>query len=216
MIRCNRSNYSATITVLVGSNEEPFTVHEDIICARSEFFKAAVSKGWREAEQRIVRLPKHRPAVYKAYLECLYDPNTDVLGLARSHADDLADDDDGDIPKDPVKRKAGHGLVNLYILGDFVGDEVLRDQAFKSMVQGWNDHTLGWSVSAIRKIFENTSVNCGLQKFMAELLIRLKSPESVDTFAGVLPDCTLVILKAMIAERYGPGDVLDAEKYVDR
>ena len=128
----------------------------------------------------------------------------------------MADDDDGDIPKDPVKRKAGYGLVNLYILGDFLGDEVLRDQAFKSMVQGWNNHTLGWSVSAIRKIFENTSVNCELQKFMADLLIRLKSPESVDTFAGVLPDCTLVILKAMIAERYGPGDVLDAEKYVDR
>jgi hypothetical protein len=47
-------------------------VHEDIITARSLFFKKALSGNWKEAEDRMVKLPEDDPMTFRRYVHLLY------------------------------------------------------------------------------------------------------------------------------------------------
>ena len=60
------------VKVLVGEQEQAFTVHEGLICARSKFFRNAMNGNWLEADEKIVRLPDDEPAVFEGYLAVLY------------------------------------------------------------------------------------------------------------------------------------------------
>lgn len=53
-------DYDSLITVLVGAGEERFTVHKDVICVKSKFFRAACSDRWQEGQEKVVRLPEAR------------------------------------------------------------------------------------------------------------------------------------------------------------
>lgn len=51
---------STLLTVVVGAepNQKRFSMHESIICARSEFFRRAMTGDWLEKEQRLIKLPE--------------------------------------------------------------------------------------------------------------------------------------------------------------
>jgi hypothetical protein len=49
-----------------------FTVHEDLICPRSHFFRKAMSGPWKESEERKVDLPEDEPGVFALYLKLIY------------------------------------------------------------------------------------------------------------------------------------------------
>jgi hypothetical protein len=49
-----------------------FTVHEQLICASSEFFKAAMGREWRESEERLVRLLSCQAKAFQIYVQWLY------------------------------------------------------------------------------------------------------------------------------------------------
>jgi len=60
--------------VLVGpeSSVKEFSVHEDLICPRSMFFKKAMSGTWKESEERKVELPEDELEVFALYLKLIY------------------------------------------------------------------------------------------------------------------------------------------------
>jgi hypothetical protein len=49
-----------------------FTVHQDLISTRSEFFAKALRGDWKEAQERTVVLPDDEPEVFRLYLQFLY------------------------------------------------------------------------------------------------------------------------------------------------
>jgi RNA recognition motif-containing protein len=71
----HRLHYDLTKTfdVLVGKepNQQRFTVHHDLLVQRSEFFKAARSSRWTQAD-RPTNLEDHDPETFSTYLHCLY------------------------------------------------------------------------------------------------------------------------------------------------
>jgi hypothetical protein len=62
------------IKVLVGADDaaETFTVHEKLICERSEFFHKTLDGDWKEAQDRVVELPKDDPKIFQLYISSLY------------------------------------------------------------------------------------------------------------------------------------------------
>jgi hypothetical protein len=73
---CQYHSYvaSLSIRVLVGAEEsgmKEFTVHEDLICPRSQFFRKAMSGPWKESEERKVDLPEDEPGVFALYLKLI-------------------------------------------------------------------------------------------------------------------------------------------------
>lgn len=62
------------ICVLVGkeSHATKFFVHTELITNHSELFKAALKRGWKEAEERLVRLPEEKPKNFENFHSFLY------------------------------------------------------------------------------------------------------------------------------------------------
>ena len=103
MLTIQSSSYSDTITILVGKDEQRFTVHKDIICEKSEFFQAACSQRRREEQEMVVRLPDLRaPYMFPVYMDWVY---TDDMTLGKMGF--LLDG-----------FYVGKELVEFYLLGD--------------------------------------------------------------------------------------------------
>ena len=104
------------ITVLVGleATATRFFVHADLITQHSDFFQACLKKGWKEAEERIVRLPDlphNSDAAFEDFHSFLY------TGKVYTAEEDLSD------------RDEWHHLLNAWVLG-----EVLLSASFKDAV----------------------------------------------------------------------------------
>jgi len=65
-------DFDKIIVVLVDSEEKHFSVHQDAICDKSKFSKAACSKHWIEGQEKLIRLPEVKPEVFQRYSNWIY------------------------------------------------------------------------------------------------------------------------------------------------
>jgi hypothetical protein len=149
-------DYNNLISVLVGPDKATFTVHENYICAKSKFFKAACSKQWtRGAEgiNRVIRLPEEDPQIFKSYVSWVYTNEVVVQGIA----------DRREETGPTVAGKEQGELIKLYVLGDKLDDLALRDQVMKTLVN-MNVQTYAASVTWA---FEHTPPTSLLRTMLA-------------------------------------------------
>jgi hypothetical protein len=60
-----------------------FCIHEALLTARSKFFEKAMGKGWKEAEEKLVKLPEDDPDIFALYEQVIYTgriPLVEVTG----------------------------------------------------------------------------------------------------------------------------------------
>lgn len=67
-----RYDLFSTFDIVVGSQQQRFTVHTNVLTHRSEFFRAARSSQWLTDPAKPVDLEDDDPEVLSAYLECVY------------------------------------------------------------------------------------------------------------------------------------------------
>jgi hypothetical protein len=78
---------SDRFTILVGLNEEPFKVPQGLLIQCSLFFKKACSLPFKEAAERVIKLPDDKPSIFKAFFVWLHayetriKPDSDVESL---------------------------------------------------------------------------------------------------------------------------------------
>src|ERR1700712_2937492 len=87
---CRVCDYTDQISVIVGSNEQLFLVHKDVLCARSKFFRAACSERWMRGRGKKVTLPDVDPSVLQSYPGWVYSGHLDVSSTS-SEAIDAGD-----------------------------------------------------------------------------------------------------------------------------
>lgn len=75
---------SPTIEVLVGPTEEAFYVHKILLVSRSPFFKAALTGGWKEAKDGIVRLPEADVQSFEWFVYYLYTGQLNLKAIEDS------------------------------------------------------------------------------------------------------------------------------------
>ncbi|EXJ82852.1 hypothetical protein A1O3_06667 [Capronia epimyces CBS 606.96] len=83
------------VKVLVGSEQEEFTVHRDLLCAASKFFDRALAGPFIEGQTQEVRLPEELAHVFTFLVEWLYIGgylDTTYPSLVRSRQRDFKDD----------------------------------------------------------------------------------------------------------------------------
>lgn len=159
------------VTVLVGPNMQRFAVHKDVICKGSEFFRAACSTRWLEGQEKLVRLPEVRPNVFQVYLDWAY---TGILAV-----------EDAQTPEVDRGRSSG-GIIDVYLLGDVLGDVKLRNQAMQLL----NTHVSEWkipSIPSICKIFENTPANSKLRDWAVDITIMRQSRQRFSQATAYYP-----------------------------
>lgn len=103
------------IQVIVGS-DSPVTlsVHENLICGSSDFFKIAMSSVWRESRGRSIELKDDKPDTFEIYQHWLYC---------------------GTVPtKDNSREKDKDETVYLQLAEAYVLGDKLRDGNFKDVI----------------------------------------------------------------------------------
>lgn len=105
-------DYTKTIKVLIGPEEQIFIIHTDIVCAKSRFFKAACSDRWKEGQEECVRLPNVEPETFQCYVDWMYGGIFVAEGPGGS----------------AVKMS-----TRLYVLGDILDDTRLRNTALTAL-----------------------------------------------------------------------------------
>jgi hypothetical protein len=57
------------LKIVVGpaGDTRDFCIHEALLTARSKFFEKAMGKGWKEAEEKLVKLPDDDPDIFALY-----------------------------------------------------------------------------------------------------------------------------------------------------
>lgn len=61
------------VTVIVGPAEKSYAVHEKLLRSASNYFEAALSRDWKEANEKTVKLDDVDPYFFEVFLAWLYN-----------------------------------------------------------------------------------------------------------------------------------------------
>ena len=120
----DRLSFVDHIEVLVGPEKKLFTVHQDIMCDRSPFFRAACSERWQQGSKAI-ELLDHDPEIFDTYLLCVYKDKINTGGSEENKCDADITDFDGNYDR----------LLRTYILADKLGDVVTTNMVIEEMIE---------------------------------------------------------------------------------
>jgi hypothetical protein len=156
--RSNIDEFDNIVTVLVGAEEKRFILHQDLVCAKSKFFKVACSNRWREGQERIVRLPEAEAATFKVYSTWIY--SGDIEEDACTPTSDKRD-----------RFAAQTSLIKLYLLGDTLDDIQLRNRTIRMLSTSVKRLDAIPGISNVDQIWESTVSGSLLRKMIIDLFI---------------------------------------------
>jgi hypothetical protein len=139
-------------------NEQRFTIHKDLVCASSKFFKAACSKRWAEGRAKEVRLDEVKAETFRAYIVWVYaekiTANRSTQGDAKVAAlDEFAE------------------TVDLYLLGEFLDDLRLRNAAMRALVTNSKLWIIQLLPKLIDQIWKSTLPDSLLRKMIVDATV---------------------------------------------
>jgi hypothetical protein len=135
-------DYDETISVLVGPEKAKFTVHRDVVCARSRFFNTACSSRWLEGQEKVVPLSEFEPESFQMYMDLTYSRL--VYG----------------------DRSSSLPLVKLYVLVDFLDDAKARNEVMRFLLM----HRRCPNFETIGSIWETTKEGSLLRKWAVDVV----------------------------------------------
>ncbi|KAI8932788.1 hypothetical protein NX059_010278 [Plenodomus lindquistii] len=120
---------SEPIAVHVGTKKEKFYVHEHLLIAFSNFFKAALNQNWKEGHEKVVMLPNAGTETFQIFANWVYTGR-----VFSTKVDDVT-------RKDPDNRESGLNnkewsrLFDAYRLGDFLQAVGFKDAIIDALMQ---------------------------------------------------------------------------------
>lgn len=111
------------VAVHVGEEGKIFLIHENVICANSEYFARALKKEWAEGENRQIHLRDTDPDVFAVWAKWLYTGRLCYLravyeGQNKSFFEEFDD------------------WTDIYVLGDYLQDMDFKDAALDAHIEG--------------------------------------------------------------------------------
>jgi hypothetical protein len=138
------------VLVLVGVERVKYTVHTDVICAKSDFFRAACKEHWQEGQAIVVPLPDTEPDTFQKYMDYLCDR--------------LGSEDSSLLP-----------LIKFHVLGDFLGDVKARNQAMTLLFAPLHEDCP--STISVEFIWKHTAPGFLLRKWAVDMIAARLGPQ---------------------------------------
>lgn len=137
-----------------GEEQKDFTVYTSFATESSEFFRAALSRDWKEARERRVQLQETTVADFQLYLQCLYTDRMVTLNHYDSGISSMT-------------------LIRLYVLGDFLGDDRFCRNVIDALIGNSVLMNTGivFSSAAVDFAWEKTASGSSLRKVLLELIM---------------------------------------------
>lgn len=151
-------DFDNMVTVLVGKEEKRFTLHQDAVCAKSKFFKAACSKEWLEGQERVVRLPETQVTTFQEYCSWIYSSKIAVGTCTQASA--LAE-----------KGNELQRLMYLHILGDELDDIQLRNKANVELFKAMQKSNAIPDAQLNKMVWESTMPGSLLRKLLVDAIV---------------------------------------------
>lgn len=166
----NIDDFNNMITVLVGREEEQFILYQDVVCAKSKFFKAACSKKWREGREKVVRLPEFQPDNFKTYCDWLFSGQCPEPICTKDSQTDQ-------------KCSEIRQLIDIHLLGETLDDIQLRNHSIATIFQSMRNQNTIPHASHLTIIWNATPPRSQLRKMLVHAVVTRLSHE---TFADLV------------------------------
>lgn len=164
------------LKILVGEKEQVFVIHEGVLTTRSKFFKNAMQKGWKEAEDKIVKLPEDDPTAFELYEQLVYAGHVPGLDdtIMETRWDMLID-----VCKAPrVCEDEYVALCQLYVLAEKLQDLQAKNSTTKALLSRFrceydavNDNACLPCAHAINIMYRNTPTMCPGREVLVDLYV---------------------------------------------
>lgn len=135
------------ILVLVGPEKALFKISKQLVCNYSQYFRAALSKSFKEGHNGILRLEDEDPETFEAFAEWLY------CGAVLR-------------PDTIAKPDRWNWYLNLYILADRLCAHGLQNQVMDNLIAMAKLNPL--SFTATWKAWDRTPPRCKLREFLLD------------------------------------------------
>ena len=139
-----------TVTILVGENSTPFSIHRDQLCEASSFFKAAFQGNFLEGSEMRMRLPEEEKHTFELFIEWLYNRSYEICNIE--------DEAEGEGFMEPIK---------LYILADKYDVTVLKSHVITQLFALRNEKWVPDS-DTVAYAYVHTPRSSHLRKFLAD------------------------------------------------
>jgi hypothetical protein len=137
-------HFQGLVTILVGPTKKPYTIHKDLLCFYSDYFRAAFQGSFKEATERKIELAGITTDIFEHFQVWLYTRRLDTLG--------------GHFPT----------IVKLWVFGDQHQIPLLQncviDALFEMRIKENN-----FDSSAVPLVYDNTLPGSPLRKAIAEM-----------------------------------------------
>ena len=161
-----RYAFNGIVEILVGPEEELFTIHKQLLCDISPYFEAAFEGEFKEAKEQRMRLPEDDVAPFKQFQFWLYSgkplPPRDLM-------------------EHTTLTYKWNMLVHSYILGDKFEIPALQNAAIHGIIESTctsgADH-----LGMLRLVYEQTTPKSHLRKLCIDLFVHMSHVEDGSTW----------------------------------
>ncbi|KAH7085653.1 hypothetical protein BKA63DRAFT_574954 [Paraphoma chrysanthemicola] len=123
------------LKTVIGPDDDKreFHIHEALLTAHSKFFANAMRRGWKEAEEKIVKLSDDEHKVFELYVSLIY------IGTVRAFDEQrrrIAPEDPGQASCDhpEVCKSEYESLVELYVVAEKLQDIQARNATVNALI----------------------------------------------------------------------------------
>lgn len=145
--------------MLVGAQEARFQIHEEYICRASKYFEAVFTGHFKEAAERVIKLPDKSPETFDDFLEFCYHGRVQMMMV--KDADDA----------ERLWWQAGR----LYVLADYFEAAQLKSHIIEHLFKVISLSRIGHSTpfftpsaDFVDFIYSNTVRGAGLRKLIVQ------------------------------------------------
>ncbi|KAF2141054.1 uncharacterized protein K452DRAFT_299113 [Aplosporella prunicola CBS 121167] len=150
------------LTVYVGDEKKLFTVHKDLICTFSAFFRKACMPPWKESEG-VIHFTMTSPDTFELYVQWLY--TSDSATLHDNKLTNMAE------------------FENAYVLGDIVMDPYFKNVVMEALIKRVTKEAK-YTLSLTSRIWRNTMPKSPLRAFYLDFIAYRSGTEWLDKKEG--------------------------------
>ncbi|KEQ81747.1 hypothetical protein M438DRAFT_367628 [Aureobasidium pullulans EXF-150] len=118
----SKKHYKNTVVLSVGPSKQEFTVHKELLCFYSDFFRAAFNGSFKEATEGRIELPDAQVDVFESFQVWLYSRSL-------LNTEDLQDQ------PDYQKYPSFSALARLWVFGDKYQIPLLQNCVIDSILE---------------------------------------------------------------------------------
>ena len=159
-------DFSETITVLVGREQQPFVLHKDTIKS-SDFLTTGFSGNWQEARDRTITVHDFEPEHFQIYAQWLYTKAFPLMVVGPPAYGKY----------DQALSERFIFMAELYTMGFFLLDRAFRNAVINDIIMKCELENMYPNGSDTERIWNMTPEDCRLKDLLIDFWARDVRPE---------------------------------------